>query len=136
MSDNCTTRRHVLRSWVGGSILLPGLRSKILADENRSDPLSPKTSHFPARAKQVIFLLSTGGVSHLDTFDYKRKLAEMDSNSMVVGGGLSREQKKALRPPWAFKPGGRCGTLVSDLLPHVRGRMDDIALINSMKSDD
>src|SRR5204863_3744668 len=49
---------------------------------------------------------------------------------------LSREQKKALRPPWAFKPGGRCGTLVSDLLPHVRGRMDDIALINSMKSDD
>src|SRR5258706_473066 len=104
MSDSCT-RRQAIRSLVGGSILLPGLLSKILADENRADPLSPKASHFPARAKQVIFLFTTGGTSHLDTV-------------------------------WPFKPAGSTGTMVSDLLPHIRERMGDIALINSMKSDD
>src|SRR5436190_15988078 len=135
MSDSCS-RRQVLRSLVGGTILLPGLLSKLLADDARNDPLAPKASHFPARAKQVIFLFTTGGVSHLDTFDFKPKLLEMDSKSLVVGGGLSREKKKLLRPIWPFKPGGRCGTLVSDLLPHIRERMDDLALINSMKSDD
>src|SRR5436190_954936 len=135
MSDSCS-RRQVLRSLVGGTILLPGLLSKLLADENRADPLSPKASHFPAKAKQVIFLFTTGGVSHLDTFDYKPKLLEMDSKSLVVGGGLSTEKKKLLRPVWPFKPAGSTGTMVSDLLPHLRERMDDIALINSMKSDD
>jgi hypothetical protein len=135
MSDSCT-RRQILRSMVGGSMLLPGLLSRLLADESRNDPLSPRPSHFPARAKQVIFLFSTGGVSHIDTFDYKRKLIEMDGKSLVPGGGLSRDKKKLLRPVWPFKPGGRCGTMVSDLLPRIRERMDDVALINSMKSDD
>ena len=106
MSDSCS-RRQVLRSLVGGSILLPGLLSKLLADENRNNPLSPKASHFPAKAKQVIFLFTTGGVSHLDTFDFKPKLLEMDSKSLVVGGGLSRDKKKLLRPVWPFKPAGK-----------------------------
>ena len=60
----------------------------------------------------------------------------MDTKSLVVGGGLSRDKKKVLRPQWTFRPGGRCGTMVSDLFPRIRERMDDIALINSMKSDD
>jgi hypothetical protein len=135
MSDSCT-RRQVLRSLAGGSLLLPGLLSRLLADDAKSGPLSPRPSHFPARAKQVIFLFSTGGVSHMDTFDHKPRLTEMDSKALVVGGGLSRDKKKVLRPQWAFKPGGKCGTMVSDLFPHLRERMDDIALINSMKSDD
>ena len=88
MSDNCS-RRQVLRSLVGGSMLLPGILSKLLADDARNDPLVPKAPHFPARAKQVIFLFSTGGVSHLDTFDFKPKLLEMDGKSLVRGGGLS-----------------------------------------------
>jgi len=135
MSDSCT-RRQVLRSLAGGSLLLPGLLSRLLADDAKGGPLSPKPSHFPARAKQVIFLFSTGGVSHMDTFDHKPKLIEMDTKSLVVGGGLSRDKKKVLRPQWTFRPGGRCGTMVSDLFPRIRERMDDIALINSMKSDD
>src|SRR5579883_2578504 len=135
MSDSCT-RRGFLQSLAGGSLLLPGLLQPLLADDARQDPLAPKPSHFRGRAKQVIFLFSTGGVSHLDTFDYKPKLFEMDSRSMVPGGGLSRDQKKLLRPQWAFKPGGRCGTMVSDVFPHLRETMDEIALINSLKSDD
>jgi hypothetical protein len=53
-----------------------------------------------------------------------------------VGGGLSNEQRVLLKPGWKFKPGGKCGTLVSDLFPHLRECMDDICLIRSMKSDD
>ena len=64
MSDSCT-RRQVLQSLAGGSLLLPGLLSRLLADDAKGGPLSPKPSHFPARAKQVIFLFSTGGVSHM-----------------------------------------------------------------------
>jgi hypothetical protein len=135
MSVSCT-RRGFLQSLAGGSLLLPGLLHPLLADDARQDPLAPKRSHFPGRAKQVIFLFSTGGVSHMDTFDYKPKLLEMDAKSMVPGGGLSRDKKKLLRPQWAFRPGGRCGTMVSDVFPHLREQMDEVALINSMKSDD
>src|SRR5436190_5139935 len=126
MSDDRCSRRQMLRSLAGGSMLLPGLLSQLLADGQsaealaKADPLAPKTSHFPAKAKQVIFLFSTGGVSHMDTFDHKPKLIAMDSKSLVAGGGLSRDKKKVLRPQWAFKPGGSCGTMVSDLFPHVR----------------
>ncbi|HUR39063.1 MAG TPA: DUF1501 domain-containing protein [Planctomycetota bacterium] len=135
MSDSCD-RRTFLRSLAGGSLLLPGLLHPLLADDARQDPLAPKRSHFPGKAKQVIFLFSTGGVSHMDTFDYKKTLLEMDGKSMVPGGGLSRDKKKLLRPQWTFRPGGKCGTMVSDLFPHLREQMDEVALINSMKSDD
>ena len=72
----------------------------------------------------------------MDTFDFKPKLFEADGKITGVGGGLSNEKRVLLRPKWAFKPGGTCGTQVSDLFPHVRDCMDDISLIRSMKSDD
>ena len=55
-----TTRRAALRSLAGGSLILPGILSELLAAEERvspsTDPLAPKASHFPARAKRVIFI--------------------------------------------------------------------------------
>ncbi|MGZ8899091.1 MAG: DUF1501 domain-containing protein [Limisphaerales bacterium] len=128
-------RREVLRSLVGGSLLMPGILSQLLA-ESSSDPLAPKLSHHPAKAKRVIFIFSNGGVSHMDTFDYKPKLFKADGKTTGVGGGLSNQQRVLLRPGWEFRPGGKCGTLVSDLFPHLRECMDDICLIRSMKSDD
>lgn len=131
------TRRTVLRSLVGGSLLLPGVLSQLLADESRraDDPLAPKTPHFTPKAKRVILLFSTGGVSHMDTFDPKPKLFAADGKTLGVGGGLSLEQRPLLRPRWEFKPGGKCGTAVSDLFPHLRERMDDVCLIRSMTTD-
>jgi hypothetical protein len=125
----------VIRSLVGGSLLLPGFLSRLLAEDAARDPLAPRPAHLPGRAKQVIFLFLTGGVSHMDTFDYKPRLFKDDGKTLVAGGGLSKDKKKLLRPMWDFKPGGRCGTRVSDLFPHLREQMDHIALINSMKSD-
>jgi hypothetical protein len=128
------TRRNVLRSLVGGSILLPGVLADLLAQDAR-DPLAERQPHFPAKAKRIILLFSTGGVSHMDTFDLKPRLMQADGRMTGVGGGLSLEQRPLLRPRWAFRPGGRCGTRVSDLFPHLRDQMDDICLINSMTTD-
>src|SRR5437764_1452944 len=123
------TRRHVLRSLVGGSILLPGILSELLASgQTATDPLAPRNPHFTPKARRVIFLLSSGGVSHMDTFDYKPRLFQADGRMMGAGGGLSLEQRPLLRPRWPFRRGGRCGTLVADIFPHLRDRMDDICL--------
>src|SRR5687767_1751836 len=135
-SPRIFNRREVIRSLVGGSLLLPGIVSELLAEDAAPDPLAPKPSHFPAKAKRVIFIFSTGGVSHMDTFDYKPKLFAADGKTTGVGGGLSNKQAVLLKPGWAFRPGGQCGTLVSDLFPHIRECMDDVCLIRSMKSDD
>src|SRR5947207_13698237 len=133
------SRRVVLRSLVGGSVLLPGILSELLAaDESRqaSGPLAPKKPHFPPKAKRVIFLFSSGGVSHIDTFDPKPVLFAADGKMVGAGGGLSDQKRPLLRPAWPFHPGGKCGTEVSDLFPHLRQRMDDVCLVRSMKTDD
>jgi hypothetical protein len=127
-------RREVIRSLVGGSMLLPGIVSQLLAAES-ADPLAPKQPHFAPKAKRIIFIFSNGGVSHMDTFDYKPKLFAADGKMLGIGGGLSNQQRVLLKPGWEFRPGGKCGTLVSDLFPHLRECMDDICLIRSMKSD-
>lgn len=131
-------RREVLRSLVGGSLLMPGLLSELMASDAPSvtDPLAPKPPHFPAKAKRVIFVFSNGGVSHMDTFDHKPELFKADGKMMGAGGGLSNQQRVLLKPLWDFKPGGQCGTLVSDLFPHLREQMDDICVIKSMNGND
>ena len=72
MCETSLKRRSLLRSAVAGSLIFPGIIEQLLADSG--DPLAPRTSHFPPRAKNVIFLFMTGGVSHVDTFDPKPAL--------------------------------------------------------------
>lgn len=131
-------RREILRTLVGGSLLMPGILAHLLAESAApaSDPLAPKQPHFPAKAKRVIFIFSNGGVSHMDTFDPKPALFAADGKTTGIGGGISNQQRVLLKPGWQFKPGGKCGTMVSDLFPHLRNCMDDICLIRSMKGED
>jgi len=125
------SRRTALRSLLGGSLVMPA----ILAELSRAGegPASPQRSHFRPRAKRVIFLFMTGGVSHLDTFDPKPRLTA-DHGSRVPKG-LPGAGKYLIAPRRGFQPGGQCGTLVSDLFPHVRGCMDEICLVRSMTAD-
>jgi len=132
------SRRKVLRSFVAGSGLMPGILHQLAAAE--SDPLAPKSAHFPARAKNVIFLFMTGGVSHVDTFDPKPNLTrdvgkevKLDHPEIKNRPGYERIFLKA--PQWEFSPRGNCGTEVSSLFPHVGSCMDEIALIRSMHTD-
>lgn len=116
-------RRGIVRSMVTGSLLMPGLLSQLLAADD-ADPLSPRGSHFPARAKSVIFIYATGGVSHIDTFDPKSTAKGRDgSGNDKLMGNLFGSGRNA-----------HCGTEVSDLFPHVRDVMDDICLVRSMRA--
>ncbi|HEX4946714.1 MAG TPA: DUF1501 domain-containing protein [Blastocatellia bacterium] len=133
------SRRQIVQSLLGGSLLLPGLLTELLAPNDpqsairnpQSDnPLAPRSPHFAPRTKRVIFLFSTGGVSQVDTFDPKPKLVAMAERK-----GLGAINRPLLRPLWDFKPNARCGTEISDLFPHLREVMDDVCLIRSMKCD-
>src|ERR1019366_6626415 len=66
------TRREIIRSMVCGSSLLPAIVQQCLADAG--DDLAPRAPHFPPKAKRVIFMLASGGASHIDTFDPKPAL--------------------------------------------------------------
>jgi hypothetical protein len=134
------SRRQVLHSAVAGSMLMPALVEQLLAETGSADPLAPKSPHFAPRAKNVIFLFMTGGVSHVDTFDPKPRLSQdvgkevhFDHPEIKDRPGYERIFLK--RPQWDFSPHGKCGTEVSTLFPHVAGCMDDIALIRSMHTD-
>ena len=125
------SRRQVIRSLAAGSILLPGIVQQVLAGEagGGANPLAPRSPHYAGKAKRVIFMYMSGGVSHMDSFDHKPKLFELGGKPSGPGG------RPYLRPLWDFRPGGKCGTEVSDLFPHVRECMDDICLVKSMIGD-
>ena len=121
-------RRQALLSLFGGSLLTPPFLANLLAEDGSgTGPLQPKTPHFAGKAKSVILLYMSGGVSHIETFDPKPKLA--------ADHGKPSGVKQLLGPHWGFRPGGECGAPVSDLLPHIRECMDDICLIRSMRAD-
>ena len=132
-------RRRFVRSAVASSLLMPGILSEILAADSaeQSNPLSPKPPHFPAKAKSVIFLFMSGGVSHIDSFDPKPKLIEDHGKEVVFDHPETRnrpgyEKIFLKRPDWKFSPRGQSGIEVSDLFPHIANQADDIAFIRSM----
>lgn len=131
-------RREFIRSCVAGSVLMPGILSELLAEERTPiDPTAPKPSHFPGKAKRVIFLFMNGGVSHVDSFDPKPRLTLDHGKEVVLNHPetINRPGYEKLflkRPQWEFRPRGRCGTEVSTLFPHIAECVDDIALVRSM----
>ncbi len=138
------TRRSVIHSSVAGSVLMPGLLSELLADDRSkagpADPLAPRRPHHAAKAKHVIFLYMSGGVSHVDTFDPKPALTADHGKQVTLDHPETRnrpgyEKLFLKKPQWAFRPNARCGTEVSDLFPHVRGVADELCVIRSMHGD-
>jgi hypothetical protein len=144
------TRREFL--WQAGgaftSVALAGLLSSdgflngqaVAADgvTPYRNPLAPKPPHFPAKAKSVIFLFMYGGPSHVDTFDYKPKLYDLDGKTVPVktkGRGGEKNEGRVVGPRWKFKQHGQSGQWVSDLFPHVADCVDDIAFLKSMTAD-
>jgi hypothetical protein len=134
-----TNRRSILSSVVGSTLLFPAIVDQLLADNRElgTDPLMPREPHFPAKAKRVIFLFMTGGVSHVDTFDPKPALTkdhgkEIKADHPEIKDRPGYERIFLKKPQWEFAPHGQCGTEVSTLFPHVATCVDDIALIRSM----
>jgi hypothetical protein len=141
------TRRELLSAAAGGfgAIALRGILAEEVGSKNTSaakvatsDPLAARQPHFAPRAKSVIFLYMTGGVSHVDTFDHKPKLAADHGKSITVDnwqGKLGKFTRFLKGPGWKFAPGGTCGTQVSDLFPNIRNVVDDLCVIRSLESN-
>src|SRR4051812_25498974 len=94
---------------------------------------------FPPKAKRVIFLYQAGGPSHLETFDFKPKLAEMSGKPMpesfTTGQQIAQLQGQRLvcyGPTHGFKPFGQSGQMVCELFPHIGGIIDETCIIRSM----
>ncbi len=97
-------------------------------------PLAPKASHFPAKAKRVIFLCMQGGPSHVDMLDYKPVLAKQDGKSAPATAGRNAGAK-LLGSRYTFRQHGRSGLWISELLPNLAKHADDLCLLNSMSTD-
>ena len=95
--------------------------------------------HRPARATSVIFLYMDGGVSQVDSFDPKPRLAQdagKDPRTLFkVDATQFNAIGKVLPSPWRFQPRGRSGIEVSDLFPEIGSLVDELAVIRSMTSE-
>lgn len=123
------SRREMLqRTGMGfGALAFSGLARGV-------QPLIAGTRRKPA--KHVIFAYLDGGLSQVDSFDPKPRLAREHGKpiQMDVPATQFENVGTVLQSPWEFKPGGECGTPVSDLFPCLREKADDYAVIRSMTS--
>ncbi|WP_013631069.1 DUF1501 domain-containing protein [Rubinisphaera brasiliensis] len=135
------TRRHFLQgAGVGlGSIALSSLLEAGL--KTPANPLAEKKSHFPGKAKRVIYLHMTGSPPNLDLFDYKPMLNERHGEdcpqSFLEGKrfAFTSGTPTLLGTPQKFRQVGDSGTWMSDALPHLQTVADDICYVHSLHSD-
>ncbi len=126
-----------------------GLGGIALADLLLRDPLHAQDTtpmpradlngglHHRAKAKRVIQLFMSGAISQLDTFDYKLKLIAKSGEPWDPGEKVELFQSvpgKTMKSPWNWRQHGKCGKFVSDLVPHLAERVDDICFVHSMTS--
>lgn len=102
----------------------------------------PQLPNLPQRVKRVIFLCMAGGPSHLETFDYKPRLAEISGQPMPTSftagqpiAQLQGQELKAQGPMTRFGRYGKCGQTISDFLPFHRQIADDICVLRSMVTE-
>lgn len=139
------TRRHFFsRCSMGvGSMALASLMAEQGQAAPSAHPMQPKTPHFPAKAKNVIFLFMAGGPSQLETFEYKPELTERNGepipNSFVEGKRFafmnSSHRSNLLGTTRTFDRYGKNGTWVSDLLPHTANIVDELTIVKTCKTD-
>ena len=126
----------------GAMALATLLQGDGLRAAGEEDPLAPKATHFPAKAKNCIYIYLEGGPSQMDLFDPKPKLNELDGQPLpesllkdVQFAFLQKETARLMGTSRRFHKYGECGMELSELLPYLSECADDIALVRSMHSD-
>src|SRR3954466_2967811 len=150
----CLAQQQTRRAFLGraahgvgkmalASLLSPALMSAIAAEQSKSkyngmvQPL-----HYPPKVKRVIWLTMAGGPSHLETFDPKPQLAEMNGQpfpeSITKGKQIAQLQGQKLMcfaPQLKFAKFGKNQTEICELFPQIGSVIDDICLIRSMTTE-
>ena len=122
-------------------LLTGNLHGNLLAGDNAGDPLTPKAPHFAPKAKRLIHLFMAGAPSHLDLFDPKPKLAELQGKPVppeVIGGqryAFIRSDSATLGPQFKFAKHGESGAELSEVMPHLAKVVDDLCFVRSMHTD-
>ena len=141
------SRRHFLFESAAGlgaaalGILGGGCSSKRSALEMSLDPMAPRSPHFPAKAKSVIYLHMAGAPSQLELFDYKPELQKLHNQpcppSLMEGKRFAfiRGTPKMLGPQANFKQRGESGAWISDNLPHLASIADEVSFLKGVSTD-
>jgi len=142
--EHNTRRQFFGRAATGiGAAALGSLLSGELAHADDSVAI-PNGGHHPAKAKRVIYLMMSGGPSHVDLFDYKPELearrGEQLPDSVRQGQRLTtmtsgQKQLPVLPPLKPFRARGKSGMMLSDLIPYTGEIADDICLVKSMNTE-
>ena len=137
------SRRWFLRDCtIGlGGIALSSLLQRDAGAADAPNPLAPKQSHFPAKAKRVIYLFQAGAPSHLELFDYKPELAK--NSGKLPPAELLKNYRAAfikpnsalLGPKFKFEKRGQSGMELSEIIPHIGSIADELCLVRSMQTD-
>ena len=136
------SRRHWLKSTACG---FGYLAAAGLAQANNPPATTPQASsampHHTPRARRVIFIFMQGGPSHVDTFDYKPRLARDNGQQMPFDDARVFAQSRTVRnhrvyqSPWSFRQYGQCGHYVSELFPHIAEHVDDLCFVQGMHTE-
>ncbi len=139
-------RRDLLAQTVSGlsGIALASLldREGLLAAGSsgvRFDPGKPHAArqpHHAAKAKNVVVIFCAGACSQLETYDYKPELIRRDGMPLKDGPAVTFQGPAGnlARPQYDFRPRGECGKMVSDMIPHLGGIVDDISFVHTLTS--
>jgi hypothetical protein len=103
------------------------------------NPLAPRASHFPAKAKSIIWLFMNGGPSQVDTWDYKPELEKQDGKALEGfdknTGFFTDQVGPVMKSPFKFARHGECGHQVSEIFPNLAKHVDKMAFLHSCHTD-
>lgn len=134
-------RRDLLAQPLTGlaTIALTSLLQQEAGADALRDPRRPhatRNGHFEAKAKNVLVIFCAGACSQLETYDYKPELIRRDGQPFAGGPAVTFQGPSGnlARPQYRFRPRGECGKMVSDLIPHLGGLVDDISFVHTLTS--
>jgi hypothetical protein len=138
MKPEFLTRRDFMRDPVLGigGVALAGLlcRDRLLASGSGAG----NGTHFPAKARRVVQVFLGGGLSHVDSFDFKPELVKHHGGDLpgsLKADAFFGKVGRLHRPHYEFRPRGRSGLMISDLFPGLAELADDLTLVRSMKAE-
>jgi Protein of unknown function (DUF1501) len=132
------TRREALRAMGTGfgMTALAAMLGESMRAAETGDPWEPKEPHFAPRAKRVIFVFLSGGLSAIDSFDHKPALDRYDGKPLPYATPRTEfTTGNLMRSPFAFAKYGRNGHEVSEIFPHIGESIDEFCQIRSMITD-
>ncbi len=132
-----SSRRRFLRDAGAGlgSVALSWMLADSARGSMRRGEDVDRPPHHPPRARRVIQIFACGGVSHLDTYDYKPELARLDGTELEgkgKGETFFGQPGRLLKSPFAFRQHGESGKWMSDLLPNLASCVDDMTFLQAM----